>query len=375
MREGWREVRLGEVATCNTSAVPTSSVDLPYIGLEHFDSGSPRIERWARTSDMEGSGIPVRAGDVLFSKLRPYLRKVAVAEAEALCSTEVLVWRTSDAVSTDQTFLSLVLRSDQAIDFANSRATGTRMPRTSVKGMSALPITLPPLDEQRRIVDLIAAVDDAIEAAEREVNSLGKSLDAMRRSRIEYAEDKVDFQQVVTLQRGFDLPVSSRRNGDVVVMSSSGPHGFHDETPVVAPGVVTGRSGTIGMVHYSERPFWPLNTALWVSDFHGNDPKYVRYLLQSMHLEEHAGGSTVPSLNRNVLSKVQVHMPPLAAQKQIVEQLEAVEDSIDTARATADSLKTLRSNLLTVLLSGEHEIPESYDQFLNLDDATGSTAA
>lgn len=77
--------------------------------------------------------------------------------------------------------------------------------------------------------------------------------------------------EVCTLQRGFDLPVKRRRPGTYPLVTSSGPTDTHDEAKVSGPGVVTGRSGSIGNVYFVEDDFWPLNTALYIRDFHGNE--------------------------------------------------------------------------------------------------------
>jgi type I restriction enzyme S subunit len=75
---------------------------------------------------------------------------------------------------------------------------------------------------------------------------------------------------VAELQRGFDLPSSKRVDGRIPIISSGGLTGFHNEFKAKAPGVVTGRYGSIGSVFYIQEDFWPLNTALWVKDFHSN---------------------------------------------------------------------------------------------------------
>lgn len=92
------------------------------------------------------------------------------------------------------------------------------------------------------------------------------------------------FGEVCTLQRGFDLPKNDRTPGPFPLVTSSGPTDTHAEAKVKGPGVVTGRSGSIGNVYYIEDDFWPLNTALYVKNFHGNDERYICYLLQSFDL-------------------------------------------------------------------------------------------
>jgi len=85
---------------------------------------------------------------------------------------------------------------------------------------------------------------------------------------------------VLTLQRGHDLPNTQRKDGEVPVVSSSGITGRHNVPKASAPGVVTGRYGTLGEVFYIEQDYWPLNTALYVKDFKGNQPRYIAYHLK-----------------------------------------------------------------------------------------------
>jgi hypothetical protein len=88
---------------------------------------------------------------------------------------------------------------------------------------------------------------------------------------------------VLTLQRGFDLAERLRVPGHVPIVSSSGVSGYHSVAKVKAPGVVTGRYGTLGEVFYVDEDFWPLNTTLWVKDFKGNHPRFVSFLLQTLN--------------------------------------------------------------------------------------------
>jgi len=93
------------------------------------------------------------------------------------------------------------------------------------------------------------------------------------------------------LQRGFDLTNSQLKSGVYPVVYSNGINNYHSEYKVKAPGIVTGRSGTIGNVFIIEKDFWPHNTALWVTDFKGNHPKFIYYLILSLQFEKYLAGS------------------------------------------------------------------------------------
>ena len=134
---------------------------------------------------------------------------------------------------------------------------------------------------------------------------------------------------VVNLKRGYDLPRSKRQEGNVPVVSSSGITGHHNEAKVKAPGVVTGRYGTLGEIHYIEKDFWPLNTTLYVQDFKGNDPRYVSYLLLTLNFAVQNVAAAVPGVNRNFLHQLSVRVPPLPTQRKIAAVLSAYDDLIE----------------------------------------------
>ena len=134
---------------------------------------------------------------------------------------------------------------------------------------------------------------------------------------------------LITLKRGYDLPRRERVLGSYPIVSSSGVSGFHNEAKVKAPGVVTGRNGTIGEVFYIKQDFWPLNTSLYVQDFKGNDKRFISYFLKTLHLESQNVGGAVPGVNRNHLHKLKLRCPPLPIQKKIAAILSAYDDLIE----------------------------------------------
>jgi type I restriction enzyme, S subunit len=147
--------------------------------------------------------------------------------------------------------------------------------------------------------------------------------------------------EVCELKRGYDLPKSNRCDGTVPVVSSSGISGFHSKAKVRAPGVVTGRYGTLGEVFYLEEDFWPLNTALYVRDFKGNDPRFVAALLESMELRRYDGAAAVPGLNRNHLHKVMVRVPDIEDQATIAVILRVLDDLIESNRSQVEVLEEM----------------------------------
>ncbi len=135
--------------------------------------------------------------------------------------------------------------------------------------------------------------------------------------------------EVLTLQRGFDLPERERQSGNVPIISSSGVTGYHNVAKVRAPGVVTGRYGTLGGVFYLKEDFWPLNTSLYVRDFKGNDPLFISYFLRTLNLAHQNAAGAVPGVNRNALHMLAVKVPSLPIQRQIASILSAYDTLIE----------------------------------------------
>ena len=162
-----------------------------------------------------------------------------------------------------------------------------------------------------------------------------------------------DLVNVATLQRGFDLPIQDRTHGKYPLATSNGITDYHNEYKVLAPGVFTGRSGTIGNVFYIEKNYWPHNTTLYVKDFHGNDEKFIYYFLQKFNLKNFYSGTGVPTVNINIVHKEKVVIPKSKKeQKQIAEILSSVDNKVDINKQIKNKLTQLKKGLMQDLLSG-----------------------
>ena len=147
---------------------------------------------------------------------------------------------------------------------------------------------------------------------------------------------------VIELKRGYDLPARMRVAGSVPVVSSSGITGHHRETKVRGPGVVTGRYGTLGKVYFIPDDFWPLNTALYVRDFKGNDPRFVSYLLCGLDFSGHSDKAAVPGLNRNHMHEEVVRIPEdVSEQRAIAHILGTLDDKIELNRRMNETLEAM----------------------------------
>ncbi len=148
--------------------------------------------------------------------------------------------------------------------------------------------------------------------------------------------------EVVEFQRGFDLPTQNRTAGKYPLVVSNGIDGFVDEYKVKGPGVVTGRSGTLGKVFFIKDNFWPLNTTLWVKDFKGNNEKFIYYWLLDFPFDKFNAGTGVPTLNRNHIHEVDVTLPKNETEQQaIAAVLSSFDDKIELLQAQNKTLENI----------------------------------
>lgn len=267
---------------------------------------------------------------------------------------------------------------------------GTTQDNLSLDKLLTFDFRVPPLPVQRRIAGVLSAYDELMENSQRRIRILEAMARALYRewfvhfrfpghekvpmvrppSRPGEASAKTDgdipkgwevgrLDDVLVLQRGFDLPKANRIEGTVPIYAATGVTGFHNEAKVKAPGVVTGRSGTIGDVIYVQEDFWPLNTALWVKEFPKAEPLYAYHVLSLLGLKQFNSGAAVPTLNRNDIHGLDVLIPPRPLQKRFQEIGGAMLAQIRTLELKIQNLRRTRDLLLPRLLSGQINLSEN----------------
>ena len=161
-------------------------------------------------------------------------------------------------------------------------------------------------------------------------------------------QNKYKLGECLELQRGYDLTSSQMQGGKVAVVGSNGIIGYHNSERGNSPCITVGRSGSVGKVHYYEQPTWAHNTALFIKDFKGNNPKYLYYLLKNLHLDNtfEKGSSVIPSLDRNLVHSLVVPFhKDINDQRKIVTVLSAIDRKIELNRQINDNLEAMAKQL------------------------------
>ena len=278
----------------------------------------------------------------------------------------------------DEKFLYYRLKDDtfkaHVLGSAQGAANQASITLTTIKRFKFF---LPPLEIQQKIAVILSAYDDLIE------NNLKRIKLLEEMAQITYEEWFVRLKfpghetapidsetglpegwcfgkvlDLFELQRGFDLPIQERENGAIPIIASTGVTGFHSSCKVNGPGVVTGRSGTIGRVMFIHSDFWPLNTTLWVKKYQSCGPIFAKHFLQNFNLESLCGGSAVPSLDRKAVHVQRIVIPTAKLMKNFEIYASSLYEATKVLRFQNDLLKEARDILLPRLMTGMIDVEQ-----------------
>ena len=211
----WEWCVLAEVADCRASAkVPPSSIsDNDWVlDLEDIDGTTGQIIQFATFAERRSLSTKAAfgPGDVLYSKLRPYLNKVVVAEKKGFCTTEIIPLR--PAIFHELGFLRIYLRSLTFLNYAAQKNYGMKMPRLGTKDLESAQIPLPPPSEQKRIVakvDELMALCDRLEAQQQEREEQARAL--ARASLARFAEAPTPANLNLLFHKSYNIPPADLR--------------------------------------------------------------------------------------------------------------------------------------------------------------------
>lgn len=163
LKPGWKMVKFGDVAQSVAVRVdPADAKTDVYVGLEHLDPSTIHLRQWGHPTDVTGQKLAFKKGDVIFGRRRAYQRKLAVAEFDGICSAHAMVVRAKPKMILPE-FLPFFLQSDMFMERAIEISVGSLSPTINWKTLKVQEFPLPPLDEQKRIAEVLWAADEAVE--------------------------------------------------------------------------------------------------------------------------------------------------------------------------------------------------------------------
>lgn len=392
MRDGWRDVAVEEVAQVVGGGTPKSGVaefwggDVQWLTPKDLSDRPARYtSSGARTiteAGLRGSGAKVLPPGAVLLTSRAPVGYVSIA---------------SGPVATNQGFKSLLVDETQlpefwyyllghSTEYLRANSGGSTFQELSGGSLKKLRFVVPPLVEQQRIVDLISAVDACIAAADGSARSAVAWYESGA-LRLQQSGEKTPLSVLVRTARAGGTPSrkeplnyggqvpwvkSGEVAGRVVVTTEETitetalarsaawlvPSGA---TLVAMYGATAGQVGRLGLDAATNQAVLAL-----LADPTRTDPDYLYHLMRSdgPHLKTLAKGAAQPNLSKGVLTSQAYVVPDLARQRELAQEMDAALAVCEAAQDEAQQLRGVRSNLLTSLLSGEHEIPDSYDELL-----------
>ena len=170
--------------------------------------------------------------------------------------------------------------------------------------------------------------------------------------------EMVRLGDVVTLQRGHDLPAVNFVEGQYPVIGSNGIIGYHNEYTTEAPCLTIGRSGSVGRTYFYEGKAWAHNTSLYVKKYQSIDLRFFYHVLNNLNLAQFASYTAVPTLDRNNLTNILIPLPTLDEQRciatEIDRQLAAVEKAKKAIQTQLDTINAMPSAILRQAFSGHY---------------------
>ena len=178
--EGWQQITLGElVSISNRAGLPAENPILPFVGMEHIESETGKLLAYGDPADYRSSSYIVDSSQVLYGRLRPYLNKVFIPNEESYASREFIPMNLNEELN--KKFLLYLLRSSEFVEFAISLNTGDR-PRVKWPQMAEYVISLPPIAEQEKIVEILEEQFSRVSASLAVADAIEKKSTALRRS-------------------------------------------------------------------------------------------------------------------------------------------------------------------------------------------------
>jgi restriction endonuclease S subunit len=386
----WKRLLFGEFAeSVNERVDPTLAGDEIYVGLEHLDPQDLHIRRWGKGSDVIGTKLRFRKGDIIFGRRRAYQRKLAVAEFNGICSAHAMVVRAKPDVVLPE-FLPFLMMSDRFMNRAVEMSVGSLSPTINWTTLKLEELALPPLDQQRRIAEILWAVDESVEAsaanfsllsslkhaAMEEYTLCGKQADSYGRQHPRYpirllgdVVTKCQYGLSCPLSESGTYPILRMMNYDEELVAATElkyadiPAEVAAEFEVQKGDILFNRTnsadlvGKVGLFTLDG----PFLFASYLVRIQTNRslvlPEFLNYYLNSRHGQAAVRTFATPGVSQSNISagslkKVKVPVPPLHEQEALIRKLDDIASACRTSRTHVATQRSMLQAVVNAVLEG-----------------------
>jgi restriction endonuclease S subunit len=386
--EGWQNFKFGDIAENIAERVEPSETDLEiYVGLEHLDSESLKINRHGKPEDVKGTKLRVRPGDIIFGKRRAYQRKVAIADFDGICSAHAMVLRAKNE-NMAKDFFPFFMQSDTFMERALDISVGSLSPTINWKTLKVQKFPLPSLEEQKRMAEILWTLEEAIRKYEKLETIFQKA-----RAKVfhELSRRGIGNQGLIDTPIG-KIPKHWQvvQLGECLTKREEFSKPPHEEKRYV--GLEHIESGSFSLINYTDSEnvgsncsvFYPgdllysklrpyLDKAV-IAEFKGiastellvlnaNELTSNEYLLHHIHSKRfilhnthHSYGTKMPRTSMKIIKKFKIPLPPIEEQEKILEIMQKFDKSGGNTFIQLKKLLNLKKRLLNDLLSGARHL-------------------
>ena len=359
--EKWKWCNFGNVVAYGKSEqVQPQNIEKSawILDLEDIESGTGNLLQKKKSITAQSNKTRFRKGDVLYSKLRPYLNKVIVADDDGYCTTEIVPISPSVAQAPlDAQYLKIYQMSPYFVGYANQCSYGVKMPRLGTKDAQKALFPIPPIEEQRRIVAELNQLFEQIDRAEKAYNERSGPLsDRFRQLCLEKAiqgklvpqlESEPVVNQIgdvpdncpfrlpkkwkwVKLGAAFSLKAGKfisaseiKDSGAYPCYGGNGKRGYVDKFNREGRFPLIGRQGALcGNINLVDGKFYATEHAVVADGGNIIDPDCAAFFLKALNLNQYATKTAQPGLSVKRISKTPFPLAPIQEQKRIVKKIQ-----------------------------------------------------
>ena len=350
------KVRLDDVAVEARETWNQDRKDVPVVGLEHLEPDEIWLRQWNVNPDENTFTKRFKKGQLLFGRRRAYQKKMSLAPCDGICSGDITVIAARpEKIVPD--LLPFYLRTDAFFDFAMRGSGGSLSPRVKWSHISDYEFDLPPMDEQKKLADLLWAANDLKESYKKAITATDEMLKAKFREYISGVDVEVrPFGELSESLDGRRIPVKSgdRKAGVYPYYGASGvvdyvdSYIFDEEILLVSEDGANLTARTTPIAFSVSGKCWVNNHAHVVKFQEKATQKFVEYYIGLTDISPYITGTAQPKLNKEKLNRIPIPLPPLSLQREFV----AIADKAESAKANLKKSIAAIDKVMKGLING-----------------------
>ena len=296
--------------------------------------------------------------DILVSNIRPYFKKIWMADDDGGCSNDVLVFRADRGC--DSTFLYYILANDAFFNYASATSKGTKMPRGDKTAIMQYKVPCFNYETQLRIGKLLRSIDDRIAVNKKINDNLQQQAQAIYSSMFIDNPDPAwshgHLSDLITVKYGKDH--KKLADGIYPVYGSGGIMRYVERPLYNKESVLIPRKGTLNNVIYVNQPFWSVDTMFYTEMKLPNVAKFVYHFVKAKDLASMNAGSAVPSMTTDILNAMEVVIPSASALEEFESLVAPMYEAMEANDVQSKALSQMRDTLLPKLMSGAIDVSD-----------------